>query len=86
MKILSFQILIYTNLNPKIRNFWKEYAKKNGYEFEIIEFPITLEEAIKRDRLRQNGVGEKVLYKQYQQWLEYIGRKLISQIKICQNV
>ena len=68
-------IISNTNLNPKIRNFWKEYAKKNGYEFEIIEFPITLEEAIKRDRLRQNSVGEKVLYKQYQQWLEYIGRK-----------
>ena len=68
-------IISNTNLNPKTRKFWKKFAEEYCYEFEIKEFPITLEEAIKRDNLRQNGVGEKVLYKQYQQWLEYIGRK-----------
>ena len=68
-------IVSNTNLNPKTREFWKKFAKENGYEFEIKEFPIALEEAIKRDNLRQNGVGEQVIRKQYQQWLEYIGRK-----------
>ena len=68
-------IISNTNLNPKTREFWKKFAEKHDYEFEIKEFPITLEEAIKRDRLRQNGVGEQVIRKQYQQWLEYIGRR-----------
>ena len=68
-------IVSNTNLNPKTREFWKKFAKEHGYEFEIEEFPIALEEAIKRDNLRQNGVGEQVIRKQYQQWLEYIGRK-----------
>ena len=68
-------IISNTNLNSKTREFWKDFAKHHNYEFEIKEFPITLEEAIKRDNLRQNGVGERVIRKQYQQWLEYIGRK-----------
>ena len=68
-------IISNTNLNPKTREFWKKFAEKHDYEFEIKEFPITLEEAIKRDNLRPNGVGEQVIRKQYQQWLEYIGRK-----------
>ena len=62
-------------MNSKTQEFWKDFAKHHNYEFEIKEFPITLEEAIKRDNLRQNGVGERVIRKQYQQWLEYIGRK-----------
>ena len=68
-------IISNTNLNSKTREFWKDFAKHHNYEFEIKEFPIALEEAIKRDNLRQNGVGERVIRKQYQQWLEYIGRK-----------
>ena len=60
-------IVSNTNLNPKTREFWKKFAKEHNYEFEIKEFPITLEEAIKRDNLRQNGVGERVIRKQYQQ-------------------
>ena len=68
-------IISNTNLNSKTREFWKDFAKHHNYEFEIKEFPIALEEAIKRDNLRQNGVGEQVIRKQYQQWLEYIGRK-----------
>ena len=75
VKFESNIIISNTNLNPKTRNFWMNFAKEHGYEFEIKEFPITLEEAIKRDNLRQNSVGEQVIRKQYQQWLEYIGRK-----------
>lgn len=64
-----------TNLNPKIRNKWITLLTDLGYEVEIKEFPITLEEAWKRDQMRANGVGREVQYKQYQQWLEYKGRK-----------
>ena len=68
-------IISNTNLNSKTREFWKTFAEEHDYEFEIKEFPITLEEAIKRDNLRPNGVGEQVIRKQYDQWLKYIGRK-----------
>ncbi len=54
-------IISNTNLNSKTREFWKDFAKHHNYEFEIEEFPIALEEAIKRDNLRQNGVGEQVI-------------------------
>lgn len=64
-----------TNLNEKTRNKWVETLENFGYEVEIVEFPITLEEAYKRDRLRPNGVGEAVIYSMYQKWLEYKGRK-----------
>lgn len=68
-------IISDTNLNSKTRNKWISFCQSLGYEVEIKEFPISYEEAVKRDRLRANGVGEQVIYKQYQQWLEYKGRK-----------
>ena len=78
-------IISNTNLNPKTREFWKKFAEEHGYEFEIEEFPITLEEAIKRDRLRQNSVGEQVIRKQYERWLEYTGRKTYTPNKELPN-
>ena len=41
-----------TNLNPNIRNKWKEFAEVHGYEYEEKPFPITWEEARKRNNLR----------------------------------
>lgn len=68
-------IISDTNLNPKTRNKWIEFCKELGYEVEIKEFPVSYEEAVKRDKLRPNSVGADVIYKQFQQWNEYIGRK-----------
>lgn len=68
-------IISDTNLNPKTREKWKSLLKDLDYEVEIKDFPITYEEAVKRDKYRLNGVGQDVIYKQYQQWLGYIGRK-----------
>lgn len=65
-------IIADTNLAPKTRHFWEQVCKDCGYEVEYKNFPITLEEAWKRDGLRANGVGRDVIYKQ---WLTYIGRK-----------
>lgn len=62
-------------MNPKTREFWKKFAEKHGYEFEVKEFPISLEEAIERDSKRKNSVGEDVIRKQYKQWLEYLESK-----------
>ena len=68
-------IISDTNLHNGRRQELVTRLKANGYEVEIKEFPITLEEAWKRDAVRENGVGHSVIAKQYDQWLEYIGRK-----------
>lgn len=75
LKFESNIIISNTNLNPKTREFWRKFAEKRGYEFEIKEFPISLEEAIERDLKRENSVGENVIRKQYKQWLEYLSSK-----------
>ena len=68
-------IISDTNLSPRARQFWESFAHKNGYDFEIKEFPISLEEAIERDANRDNSVGEEAIKKQYQLWLHYLETK-----------
>lgn len=68
-------IISDTNLKPRTRQFWENFASENGYDFEIKEFPISLEEAIQRDANRINGVSEDVIRKQYKLWLEYLESK-----------
>lgn len=68
-------IISDTNLNPAIREKWINLLKEIGYDVEIKDFPIALEEAYKRDQLRANGVGRDIIYQQYKKWLEYTGRK-----------
>lgn len=68
-------IISDTNINPNTRNKWITLLTELGYEVDVKEFPITLEQAYKRDSLRANGVGQNVIYSQYQKWLEYKGRK-----------
>src|SRR5690606_33869166 len=73
---LGLDIIISdTNLNEKYRKQLISKLESLGYDVEIMEFPISLEEAWKRDSLRPNGVGHSVIYKQYQKWLEYKGEK-----------
>jgi hypothetical protein len=49
-----------------------------GYDVEFKLFPIDFKDAVKRDNARQDGVGEGVLYKQWQQWLKVIDRKVYT--------
>ena len=73
---LGLDIIISdTNLNGKYRKQLISKLESLGYEVEIKEFPVSLEEAWKRDSLRSNGVGHSVIYQQYQKWLEYKGEK-----------
>lgn len=70
---LSYNVIISdTNLNPKTRNKWVKLLESLDYEVEIKEFPITWEEAIKRNAQREGGVTPTVLYKQWKQWLKYL--------------
>ncbi len=68
-------IISNTNLNPEIRNRMIESLQDLDYEVEIISLDISREEAIKRDNLRANGVGESVIYKQHLQMLDFQGRR-----------
>lgn len=68
-------ILSDTNLDEGRRDIWVKEFENYSYEIEIKPFPITLEEAWKRDALRPNGVGQNVIYRQWKQWLKFIGRK-----------
>jgi predicted kinase len=67
-----------THLNPKTRAKMVTLLNDHGFSHvEIKEFPITLEEAWKRDRFRGvYSVGQEVIYKQYKQWREYKGERV----------
>lgn len=68
-------IMAETNLTRKNRDFWIEYLSELGYNVFIKEFPIEIEDAIMRDRLRQYSVGDACIRKQYAQWLTYLEEK-----------
>ena len=68
-------ILADTNLQEKYRKPLIKKLEDAGYEVEIKYFPITLEEAWKRDEKRRDTVGREVIYKQYKQYLETTNRK-----------
>ena len=62
-----------TNLNPKFRNDLCGYLQSLGYgSVEEKVFPISFEEACKRDTARPNGVGYSVIAKQMEQMNEYM--------------
>ena len=61
-----------TNLSPKFRNDLYAYLSSLGYgSVEEKVFPISFEEACKRDTARPNGVGYSVIAKQMEQMNEY---------------
>lgn len=65
-------IIADTNLNPKTRNKLIAQCEALGYEVEIKEFPISFQEACKRDATRGiYSVGEAVLMKQWESWVTY---------------
>lgn len=63
-----------TNLNEGRRNNLIKKLQDLGYYVEIKEFHVNQETACKRDRLRANGVGEGVIYRQFKDWNDYTGR------------
>jgi len=74
-------IIADTNLNPSTRERLINLCESLGYEVEIKEFPIDLEEAWKRDQFRGvYSVGRDVIYKQWLSWLEYKGLKYVPDL------
>ena len=67
------------NLNPKEVLFWKDMVKManmdpDGYKYEIDfkDFFIPLEECIRRDAMRPNPIGEKVLRETWKRYKHFI--------------
>lgn len=59
-----------TNLAPKHQERLKQLARECGAEFEIKYFTdVSLDECLKRDKNRENSVGEKVIIGMYDQFL-----------------
>lgn len=71
-------VIVDTNLSSRVRDYWKDFSTKIGYDFEIISFDCSFEEAVKRDNLRPNGVGQSVIRKQYKSYLYYSGFKFYA--------
>nr|DAV53531.1 MAG TPA: polynucleotide kinase [Caudoviricetes sp.] len=59
-----------TNFNLAHERRYREIAKQYNADFEIKEFDTPLEECIKRDNARPNGVGETVIRKMYDTYLK----------------
>ena len=60
-----------TNLNEAHRNALIAFLESTGFEVEVIDCDVTWEEACRRDERREFSVGREVLYKQWQQWVNY---------------
>ena len=67
------------NLNPKEVKFWKNIVgTQNGdpdgyqYEIEFKDFFIPLEECIRRDAMRPNPIGEKVIRETWKRYKHFI--------------
>ena len=67
------------NLNPKEVLFWKDMIKManmdpDGYQYEIEfkDFFISLEECIRRDAMRPNPIGEKVIRETWKRYKHFI--------------
>lgn len=64
-----------TNLNPITINKWKVIADEFNAEIEFKMFEISFEDAVARDKLRDNPVGEKVINEFFR---KYFPEKLTS--------
>lgn len=67
------------NLNPKEVKFWETVVEFNNtypdgykYEIEFKDFFISLEECIRRDAMRPNPIGEKVIRDTWKRYKHFI--------------
>lgn len=58
-----------TNLRPKYVREWIRFARANGAEVEVVEFPISVDEAIERDAQRPKPVGGEVIQRMVNKYL-----------------
>ena len=61
-----------TNINPKTVSNLTELLQQYGYDVEIKDFWVDVQEALSRDAKRENGVGYKVIMDQYKRYCEVL--------------
>lgn len=71
-------IISDTNLNKKFREQMVKKLEEKGYDVTFKMFPISFEEAVKRDNMRSNGVGYSVIAKQMEQWEAEFGEEKVE--------
>jgi hypothetical protein len=72
-----------TNLNPKYDN--TKFLEALGYEVETKEFEVDLETAIERDLRREFSVGEKVIRRTYNQYIQKTDKDRVIKDKTLPN-
>lgn len=65
-----------TNLNPLYISYWEKFAKNVNYEYEYKKFDVSLEEALYRDKNRENPVGEDVIKSFYQKYYGKVSKDI----------
>ena len=66
----GFDVIIDdTNLNPKVRNSWKEFCCAHDATYDEYPLRTPLRECIENDNRRANGVGEDVIRRM---WSEHV--------------
>lgn len=77
----GYVIISDTNISQKTRDMWASIAKENNFELEYKVFNITLKEAIRRDRIRDMPVGEKVIRDMLQRFLPQCKDLIVESFK-----
>ena len=68
-----------TNLNPKTMNAWQSFFYEHKIQFEVKDFTdVSVEECIKRDLVRPNSVGHKVINGMYKRYLQKEQEKYVA--------
>lgn len=75
-----------TNLHPKHENRLREIAEKHKAGFSVQWVEATLDECIKRDLIRPNSVGEKVIRKMHEDYIRPALLKVIKNDKLPKAV
>lgn len=60
-----------TNLNTSTKQSWVDLAKECKAKIEHRDISLPIEDCISRDTLREDSVGEQVIYSMALQWLDY---------------
>ena len=70
-----------TNLNPKFRQKMIKFCHEHGADVQLVYFPISLDEAILRDRNRANTVGPVIVKRFYDMFVQqgFMGKEVAEQ-------
>lgn len=79
-------IISDTNLNPKTRHFIEGIFNEHGWQVKSQFFPITYEEAVKRDLQRENPVGSSVIAEQIEKYWAQFGERYCPNTSLTKAV